>query len=158
MVTAAVVSAAVVTAAAVESVDAAICTEKAGGHECQAAQVSVVAEARQFYLYLYLPTAILKSKGYMPTTIRNMIINVVNFYKQVEHAFLKPSKLKSEDITPVLYALKRLLAEIHKDVVVSHQKVKHRKTSELGLGFFGTSQIPVKKNKKIPKLQGLALL
>lgn len=102
--------------------------------------------------------AYLKSKGYVPTTIKNMVINVVSFYKHVEHAFLKLSKLKTEDFGRVLYELKRLQAEIRRDVVVRQQRVKQKKTGELCLCFLGTFQIPFKTKEPYRFWQGLILL
>ena len=73
-----------------------------------------------------------------------MLINVVNLFRHVEHAFLKESKMKKEDIGRVLYELKRLQSEIHRDVVIRQQKVKLNKTGELCFHFFGTFKIPFK--------------
>ncbi|KAM7401468.1 hypothetical protein PAMA_005597 [Pampus argenteus] len=71
----------------------------------------------------------LKNKGYMPTTIRNMAINIVSLYKHVKNVFLEESRLKVEDIDRVLYELTRLQAEIRRDVVVRQQRVKRQKTN-----------------------------
>ncbi|KAM7386012.1 hypothetical protein PAMA_008908 [Pampus argenteus] len=71
----------------------------------------------------------LKNKGYMPTTIRNMAINIVSLYKHVKNVFLEESRLKVEDIDRVLYELTRLQAEIRRDVVVQQQRVKRQKTN-----------------------------
>ena len=94
----------------------------------------------------------------MPTTIKYMVINVVNFFKHVEHAFLKQSKLKREDIGRVLYELKRLQSEIHRDVVIRQQNVKLTKTGELCFHFFGTFQIPFKTKEPYRFWHGLILL
>lgn len=71
----------------------------------------------------------LKNKGYMPTTIRNMMLNVVSLYKHVRNVFLEESRLKVEDIDRVLYELTRLQAENRRDVVIQQQRVKRQKTS-----------------------------
>lgn len=65
----------------------------------------------------------------MPTTIRNMMINVVSLYNHVRNVFLEESRLKVEDIERVLYELTRLQAEIRRDVVIRQQRVKRQKTS-----------------------------
>ncbi|KAE8299896.1 hypothetical protein D5F01_LYC00019 [Larimichthys crocea] len=71
----------------------------------------------------------LKNKGYMPTTIRNMTLNIVSLYKHVKNVFLEESRLKVEDFDRVLYELTRLQAEIRRDVVVRQQRVKRQKTN-----------------------------
>ncbi|XP_071319573.1 uncharacterized protein [Trachinotus anak] len=71
----------------------------------------------------------LKNKGYMPTTIRNMMINIVSLYNHVKNVFLEESRLKVEDIDRVLYELTRLQAEVRRDVVVRQQRVKRLKTN-----------------------------
>lgn len=71
----------------------------------------------------------LKNKGYMPTTIRNMMLNVVSLYKHVKNVFLEESRLKVEDIDRVLYELTKLQAENRRDVVIQQQRVKRQKTS-----------------------------
>ncbi|KAM8749867.1 uncharacterized protein AB9X84_014519 [Acanthopagrus schlegelii] len=71
----------------------------------------------------------LKNKGYMPTTIRNMMLNVVSLYNHVKNVFLEESRLKVEDIDRVLYELTRLQAEIRRDVVIQQQRVKRQKTN-----------------------------
>ncbi|KAE8283666.1 hypothetical protein D5F01_LYC19069 [Larimichthys crocea] len=71
----------------------------------------------------------LKNKGYMPTTIRNMALNIISLYKHVKNVFLEESRLKVEDIDRVLYELTRLQAEIRRDVVVQQQRVKRQKTN-----------------------------
>lgn len=71
----------------------------------------------------------LNNKGYMPTTIRNMMLNVVSLYNHVKNVFLEESRLKVEDIDRVLYELTRLQAEIRRDVVIQQQRVKRQKTS-----------------------------
>lgn len=65
----------------------------------------------------------------MPTTIRNMMLNVVSLYNHVKNVFLEESRLKVEDIDRVLYELTRLQAEIRRDVVIQQQRVKRQKTS-----------------------------
>lgn len=65
----------------------------------------------------------------MPTTIRNMTLNIVSLYKHVKNVFLEESRLKVEDFDRVLYELTRLQAEIRRDVVVRQQRVKRQKTS-----------------------------
>lgn len=71
----------------------------------------------------------LKKKGYMPTTIRNMLLNVVSLYNHVKTVFLEESRLKVEDIDRVLYELTRLQAENRRDVVIQQQRVKRQKTN-----------------------------
>lgn len=65
----------------------------------------------------------------MPTTIRNMMLNVVSLYNHVKNVFLEESRLKVEDIDRVLYELTRLQVEIRRDVVIQQQRVKRQKTS-----------------------------
>ncbi|KAI3366574.1 hypothetical protein L3Q82_009183 [Scortum barcoo] len=40
----------------------------------------------------------LKEKGYMPTTIKNMMINVTQLYKHIDHSFQQCSRLTGADI------------------------------------------------------------
>ncbi|KAI3363993.1 hypothetical protein L3Q82_001604 [Scortum barcoo] len=70
----------------------------------------------------------LKEKGYMPTTIKNMMINVTQLYKHIDHSFQQCSRLTGADINRVVYEVKRLKAEVYRDVVVHHQKVRRRKS------------------------------
>ncbi|KAE8277197.1 hypothetical protein D5F01_LYC24966 [Larimichthys crocea] len=95
----------------------------------------------------------LKNKGYMPTTIRNMTLNIVSLYKHVKNVFLEESRLKVEDFDRVLYELTRLQAEIRRDVVVRQQRVKRQKTnnqldSEQELSFLYAAK------RRIPMLMG----
>ncbi|KAE8289507.1 hypothetical protein D5F01_LYC11209 [Larimichthys crocea] len=66
----------------------------------------------------------LKNKGYMPTTIRNMALNLVSLYKHVKNVFLEESRLKVEDIDRVLYELTRLQAEIRRELAYENRRLR----------------------------------
>ncbi|XP_041835271.1 uncharacterized protein LOC121635921 [Melanotaenia boesemani] len=70
----------------------------------------------------------LSNKGYAPTSIRNMMINATLLYRHVEHSFLKKSRLKSSDISRIMYELKKIRADVNRDVLLRRQKVRKEKT------------------------------
>ncbi|KAM3619972.1 uncharacterized protein V6R79_016567 [Siganus canaliculatus] len=73
----------------------------------------------------------LAQKGYAPTTVKNMMNNVILFIKHVECNFRSASKLKVADFQKLQYEMKTLQSELHKHVVVHRQKVLKKKTQAL---------------------------
>lgn len=70
------------------------------------------------------------AKGYVPSTVRNMLKNVVMFLRHTENTFHKASKLREKDFRGLHYELKRIVADVQKKVVVHQQKVLRRKTGK----------------------------
>ncbi|XP_041828812.1 uncharacterized protein LOC121631806 [Melanotaenia boesemani] len=81
----------------------------------------------------------LTNKGYAPTSIRNMMINATLLYRHVEHSFLKKSRLKSSDISRIMYELKKIRADVNRDVLLRRQKVRKEKTD---------SQVPASQEER----------
>ncbi|KAE8277833.1 hypothetical protein D5F01_LYC24132 [Larimichthys crocea] len=80
----------------------------------------------------------LAQKGYVPTTVRNMLTNITQFIKHVKCSFQTASKVKSTDLDKIIYELKTLQGNVHKHVVVHRQKVVKKKTEVLPAdGSFG---------------------
>lgn len=75
----------------------------------------------------------LAEKGYLPTTVRNMMTNVTLFIRHMKCSFQAVSKVRSPDFNKLLYELKMLQMNVHKHVVVHRQKVMKKKT---GNSFF----------------------
>ncbi|KAM3584920.1 uncharacterized protein V6R79_002563 [Siganus canaliculatus] len=73
----------------------------------------------------------LAQKGYAPTTVKNMMNNVILFIKHVECNFRSASKLKVADFQKLQYEMMTLQSELHKHVVVHRQKVLKKKTQAL---------------------------
>ncbi|KAM7412330.1 hypothetical protein PAMA_022012 [Pampus argenteus] len=69
--------------------------------------------------------------SYVPTTVRNMLINITLFIKPVKCSFQAVSKLKSTELDKIIYELKTLQSNVHKHVVVHQQKVLKKKTEFL---------------------------
>ena len=78
-------------------------------------------------------------KGYLPSTMKNMITNVIMFFKHIEISFLGPSKLKQNEIQKIVYELKRIQAEVQKTLVVHRQKVLRKKSGKFIFSFFSSS-------------------
>nr|XP_046238930.1 uncharacterized protein LOC124055955 [Scatophagus argus] len=93
----------------------------------------------------------LSQKGYAPSTITNMLKNVVVFLKHTENAFHTASKLRDKDFRALQYELKRIVADIRKKVVVHQQKVLRHKTDNQLLGA-QEKQFMKTARKKIPAL------
>lgn len=70
----------------------------------------------------------LLQKGYAPTSVRNMLANIVMFFKHIEASFQSDSKLKQRDFRKFFYEMKRIQADVQKKEVVHWQKVLLRKT------------------------------
>ncbi|KAI3357061.1 hypothetical protein L3Q82_015444, partial [Scortum barcoo] len=80
----------------------------------------------------------LAQKGYVPTTVRNMMTNTILFIKHMQCSFQAVSKLRVSDFNKLLYELKMLQSNVHKHVVVHWQKVKKKKSALLPAdGTFG---------------------
>ncbi|TKS64996.1 hypothetical protein D9C73_027526 [Collichthys lucidus] len=80
----------------------------------------------------------LAQKGYVPTTVRNMLTNITLFIKHVKCSFQAASKVKSTDLDKIIYEIKTLQGNVHKHVVVHRQKVVKKKTEGLPAdGSFG---------------------
>lgn len=73
----------------------------------------------------------LQKKGYVATTVRNMLNNAVGFIRHIQCSFASESKLRSADFPKLLYEFKLLMANVHKSVVVHRQKVTKKKTGNV---------------------------
>ncbi|KAM3619670.1 uncharacterized protein V6R79_011633 [Siganus canaliculatus] len=93
----------------------------------------------------------LAQKGYAPTTVKNMMNNVILFIKHVECNFRSASKLKVADFQKLQYVMKTLQSELHKHVVVHRQKVLKKKTQSLVGARQEVEFLRVAK-KRIPEL------
>ncbi|XP_060936784.1 uncharacterized protein LOC133013759 [Limanda limanda] len=93
----------------------------------------------------------LTEKGYLPTTVRNMMTNVTLFIRHMKCSFQAVSKVRSSDFDKLLYELKMLQMNVHKHVVVHRQKVMKKKTVQL---LEATKEVTFMKvaKKKIPEL------
>ncbi|GLD45488.1 uncharacterized protein AKAME5_000000100, partial [Lates japonicus] len=69
----------------------------------------------------------LANKGYAPTSIECMLRNVKEFLKRVENSFRKDGKLNENDFSKLAHELKRLQAEVAKEVTVHWRGVLCRK-------------------------------
>lgn len=58
-------------------------------------------------------------KGYAPTLVQNMLIQVSRFFKHIDLSFRKAAKLKQEDLTKIQNKSKRI-AEVQKKKVQLH--------------------------------------
>ena len=45
-------------------------------------------------------------KGYVPSTMKNMMTNMIMFFKHIEISFLGQSKLEQNELQNILYTLK----------------------------------------------------
>ncbi|XP_078019778.1 uncharacterized protein LOC144459464 [Epinephelus lanceolatus] len=90
-------------------------------------------------------------KGYAPTTVKNMLTNVVMFLRHTENSFEKASKLKKKDFATLQYEIKRIMADVQKKMVVHRQKVLRHKTDNQ-LGAVEEKKFMITARKKIPKL------
>ncbi|XP_038550420.1 uncharacterized protein LOC119891063, partial [Micropterus salmoides] len=93
----------------------------------------------------------LVQKGYAPSSMKNMLTNVIMFFKHIENSFLTQSKLKQNEINKILYELKRIQAEIQRTLVVHRQKVLRRKTDDQ-LHATQESAFMTAARENIPKL------
>ncbi|KAI3356667.1 hypothetical protein L3Q82_003302 [Scortum barcoo] len=93
----------------------------------------------------------LAQKGYVPTTVRNMMTNTILFIKHMQCSFQAVGKLRVSDFNKLLYELKMLQSNVHKHVVIHRQKVKKKKSDQV---VAATKEVTFMKaaKKKIPEL------
>ncbi|XP_026168354.1 uncharacterized protein LOC113133723 [Mastacembelus armatus] len=70
----------------------------------------------------------LAQKGYAPTSIKIMVSNVIMFFKHVENSFQVVSQLEQKELRDIQDLMKRIQAEVQKQVVVYQPKVLRQKT------------------------------
>ena len=92
------------------------------------------------FIVSYRWTRYLNERGYQVSSIKNMLLNVVHFFRHVEHAFLEESLLTSTDVQKILYELKRMQSDVGAKLVSHLQQVMRHKT--------GNSRVRKRLNRK----------
>ena len=82
------------------------------------------------FIVSYRWTRYLAERGYQVSSIKNMCLNVVHFFRHVENGFLKESQLSATDIHRVLYEFKRMQSEVGAKLVSHRQQVMRKKTGK----------------------------